>query len=48
MDTAEGEREMDHFISNFQNAPSIQDKLQLFSERNDVQSFIQENLGRIW
>ena len=38
--------EIDHFITVFQNASSLEEKLQLFCERDDVQSFIQENLGR--
>ena len=37
--------EIDHFITIFQNAPSLEEKLQLFCERNDVKSFIQEHLG---
>ena len=37
--------EIDHFITVFQNASSLEEKLQLFCERDDVQSFIQENLG---
>ena len=38
--------EIDHFITVFQNASSLEEKLQLFCERNDVQSFIEENLGK--
>ena len=37
--------EIDHFITIFQNAPSLEEKLQLFCERNDVKSFIREHLG---
>ena len=37
--------EIDHFITIFQNAPSLEEKLQLFCERNDVKSFIEEHLG---
>lgn len=37
--------EIDHFITIFQNAPSLEEKLQLFCERNDVKNFIREHLG---
>lgn len=38
--------EIDQFITIFQNAPSLEEKLQLFYERNEsVKSFIQEHLG---